>query len=375
MSGREQYEDLLGAVGVCVAARIPFLLWGEPGAGKTSVVESASGSGWYVETLIVSHHEPSDFAGLPVIAADGTVSFAPPRWAQRLAEQTGPALAFFDEWTTAAPAVQAAALRTLTHGEVGSVRLPETVSFAAAANPADVAAGGWELAPPTANRFVHLDWALPLEVFAESSVTGRWPAVPVVAPPESYPAELARTRVLVAGFLRARPNLLSSIPADAAARGRAFPTPRTWDYAARLVSLARTTRCRRGVVELLVAGSVGAASGHEFLTWIEAQDLADPEELLADPAAVRFAGLRPDRVYLALQAVLAAVTADPTPQRWTAAVVVCARAADDVGIDPAVPVVRALLRPGVRPDGAAVPSEIAVFAAPLALAGLLPDAA
>jgi hypothetical protein len=181
--------------------------------------------------------------------------------------------------------------------------------------------------------------------------------------------------VLVAGFLRARPNLLSSVPADAVGRGRAFPTPRTWDHAARLVGLARSAGCGRGVVELLVAGAVGAASGHEFLSWVDAQDLADPEELLADPQAARFAGLRPDRVYLALQAVLAAVSADLTAPRWTAAVVVCARAADDVGVDPAVPVVRALLRPGFRPDGVAVPPEVSVFAAPLALAGLLPGAA
>ena len=45
-----------------------------------------------------------------------------------------------------------------------------------------------------------------------------------------------------------------------------------------------------------------------------------------------------------------------------------------VGIDPAVPAVRALLRDGVRPSGAPVPSEIAVFAPALALAGLLPGA-
>ena len=49
----------------------------------------------------------------------------------------------------------------------------------AAANPADVAAAGWELAAPTASRFVHLDWALPLEVYAECLVTGDWPAMPV----------------------------------------------------------------------------------------------------------------------------------------------------------------------------------------------------
>ena len=51
----------------------------------------------------------------------------------------------------------------------------------------------------------------------------------------------------------------------------------------------------------------------------------------------------------------------------------CAAAATVCGVDAAVPVVRALLREGVRPDGADLPAEIKVFAAPLALAGLLRD--
>ena len=141
---------------------------------------------------------------------------------------------FFDEWTTASPAVQAAALRPLTHGEVGVLKLPDRVSFGAAANPADVAAAGWELAAPTANRFVHLDWALPLDVYAESIVTGQWPQLDVPTLDADYHAPVAVSRALVAGFLRARGGLLSSIPNDAAGRGRAFPTPRSWDYAARL---------------------------------------------------------------------------------------------------------------------------------------------
>ena len=35
---------------------------------------------------------------------------------------------------------------------------------AAAANPTDVAIAGWELAAPTANRFCHLDWSMPVDV-------------------------------------------------------------------------------------------------------------------------------------------------------------------------------------------------------------------
>ena len=369
---RNDYEHALTALGVCVSARIPVLLWGNPGEGKTAVVESAREGGWHVETLIVSHYEPSDFAGLPVLTGDGGVSLAPPQWAKRLAAHEGPAIAFFDEFSTASPALQAAALRPLTHYEVGSLQLPETVSFVAAANPADVAAAGWELASPTASRFVHLDWGMPLEVYAESMVTGVWPAMPVFDATDSALA-VAREKTLVAGFLRTRESQLSVIPKDAAGRGRAFPTPRTWEYAARLLGLARALGTHATVRRLLAAGCLGDAVAHEYLAWVAAQDLVDPEALLADPTAYDFSGLRADRVHVSLQAVLGAVVRDNAPQRWTNAVLLCARAAEAVGVDPAVPVVRALVRDGLRPAGAAVPPQIAVFAPALALAGLLPD--
>jgi hypothetical protein len=266
-------------------------------------------------------------------------------------------------------------LRPLTHGEVGTLRLPPTVSFGAAANPADVATAGWELSAPTANRFCHLDWSMPLEVFAECIVTGGWPGIPLFHVPSSYEGGLAAARGQVAGFLRARRGQLSSVPSDAAARGRAFPTPRTWDYACRLMALARCSAVTPRATRLLVFGTVGEATGHEFLAWLDALDLPDPEVLLASPQAGQFTGMRPDRVYAALQSLLAAVIAELTAERWTAAIRVCGAAATVCGVDAAVPVVRALLREGVRPDGADLPGEIKVFAAPLALAGLLREPA
>jgi MoxR-like ATPase len=367
---RTGYEQVLEAMGVCVATRIPFLLWGEPGAGKTAVVESAADSGWHVETLICSHYEPSDFAGLPIVTA-GRVDLAPPQWAIRVAEHPGPSLVFFDEWTTASPAVQAAALRPLTHGEVGALRLPDRVSFAAAANPADVAASGWELAAPTANRFVHLEWNLPLDVFSESLVTGQWPRITVPVIDDAHPARRAARRAQVAAFLAVRSAQLSAIPRDAAGRGRAFPTPRTWDYAARLLAAAEGAGGAGAETQrLLVHGAIGAPTGHEFLTWLGSLDLPDPESLLADPAGDLLAGLRPDRVHVALQGMLAAVSTRTTAERWEAGVGVCVRAAELSGLDPAVPVVRSLLR--IRPPRAALPKGLTVFRGPLALAGLLP---
>jgi MoxR-like ATPase len=370
---RSDYEDAIDALGICVSARIPALLWGKPGEGKTAAVESAALHGWHVETVIITHSEPSDFAGLPVVTG-GTVSLAPPKWAQRLAECEGPSIAFFDEFSTAPPSLQAAALRPLTHYEVGALRLPKSVSFVAAANPADVAAAGWELAPPTASRFVHLDWGMPFEVYAEGMATRRWPCMQVHPEPDDYDAVLGSERALVTGFLAARTSQLSAIPKTAAERGRAFPTPRTWDYAARLSAFARAVGARESVRRLLVAGCVGDAATHEFLQWASAQDLPDPEHLLADPDAADFSALRADRVFVTLQGVLAAVSRRPEPERWTTAIDLCARAAEQVGIDPAVPVVRALMRREAKPEGIVMPSSIKVFAPALVLAGLLgPD--
>ena len=189
----ENYRHTLDALGLCVSAGIPAILWGNPGEGKTSMIESAAqNAGWMVETVILSQSEPSDLAGLPIVSGDGNVVLAPPAWAQRLAEHDGPAICFFDEFSTAAPSLQAAALRILTHRQVGRLQLPESVTFVAAANPVDVAAAGWELAAPTASRFVHVDYAMALDVFAQGSVTGRWPSLPTWDLPDDFAARVKR---------------------------------------------------------------------------------------------------------------------------------------------------------------------------------------
>ena len=38
------YQALLDAVSACIATRIPFLLWGEPGAGKTRLAAEVAGT-------------------------------------------------------------------------------------------------------------------------------------------------------------------------------------------------------------------------------------------------------------------------------------------------------------------------------------------
>ena len=370
---RTQYDHALQALGVAISARIPVILWSDPGQGKTSLIESAAASGWLVEPVVASYSEPSDFNGLPVVRPDSSVVLAPPAWAKRLAEHDGPSILFLDEFSTSPVSVQNATLRMLTNHQVGALQLPETVAFVAASNPSDVSTGAFELSAPAASRFIHLDFSMPFEVYAEGLITQKWPTLPVHdLSAEQLAPFLDHEKVLVAGFLNARESQLTAIPKNAADRGRAFPTPRTWDYAARLSALAKAIGAPTEVRQLLTAGVIGDVAAHEFLAWTALNDLPDPEVLLADPKAASFADMRGDHVYVTLQGVLAAVSRNSTPARWTAAIEVCASAAGSgKSIDPAVPVVRTLLRPEHKPTGAAVPSSIKVFAPALQLAGLL----
>lgn len=129
---------------MAVAAHVPVLLWGAPGTGKTSAIKAMSAAlGLPCETVIASIREPSDFAGLPVMA-DGKVIFAPPRWARNLATHERGVL-FLDEISTAPPAVQAALLRVVLERVVGDLALPEAITVIAAANPPEYAADGWDL--------------------------------------------------------------------------------------------------------------------------------------------------------------------------------------------------------------------------------------
>jgi hypothetical protein len=203
------------ALGVAVAAGVPVLLWGAPGTGKTSVIRAlADAAGLPCETVIASIREPSDFAGLPIVDRDGPtgpqVSFAPPVWARALAA-AGSGLAFFDEISTAPPAVQAALLRVVLERTVGDLVLPESVSIVAAANPPDQATDGWELSPPLANRFCHLDWDVDAATVA-AGFAGGWPAPAVASVPDGWADRLAICRAWVAGVSHRPPDARACSP-------------------------------------------------------------------------------------------------------------------------------------------------------------------
>ena len=365
LAGADGQDATVAALTVAVAARVPVLLWGAPGTGKTSAIRAmADAAGLPCETVIASIREPSDFAGLPVVVGQG-VRFAPPTWAQRLAA-AGRGLLFLDELSTAPPAVQAALLRVVLERVVGDLDLPAEVAVVAAANPPEQAADGWDLSAPLANRLCHLTWEINPRVVADG-LAGGWapPRIPQLT--GDWAAAEIMARGLVAAFLRVRPVLACAPPTDPATAGRGWPSPRTWEMTARLWAAADSAAVGGQTRSALVRGCVGDGAGAEFLTWLAEMDLPDPEEVLADPDSFTLPD-RADRAYAALAAVTAAVTAELTPDRWTAAWRVLGAAATSAP-DVAAAAARVLARH--RPDGAPLPPEIRLFAPVLRDAGLL----
>jgi hypothetical protein len=361
MATVDEYEATYRALAVCVAARIPVILWGPPGQGKTSVVkEIARQQGRPLEVLLASIREPQDFAGLPSIH-DGRARLVPPDWALRLAE-TRDGILFTDEVNTAPPSVQAALLRVSLDKVAGDCDLGADTSVIAAANPPEQAADGWDLAPPLANRFCHLPWELPAEIVRDG-FSGRWRHFDVRVPDTRDVAEaVTREYVSVAGFLTARPDMVTVLPKTSAEQGRAFPTPRSWDMAAVLSGWATATEQSAGVRRILVRGCVGPGASAEYLTYRDSLDLPDPEVVLANPTGFVLPA-RADQIYVIGAGILAVVTNNLTVDRWRAAGMVLERIASSGHPDIAVSFARDWIKQ--RPDGQMPDTQVLTSLVPL----------
>lgn len=298
-------ESLLIALIVCIQARLPAFLWGMPGVGKTAVTyQMAEGLGWPIWTVILSVREPSDQGGLPVTSEDG-VRMEPPMWAKQLSKQ-GHGIVFFDEFNTAPPTVQNSALRVIHGGWAGDLELPKDTSFVAAGNPATTSTGGYDLTSAIANRWIHFDWRIEPTRWADGMVSG-FGSPPIVRLPASWTELIPSKRALIAAYIRINGNQLTQLPEDPAEQGRAWSSPRTLDFAARLLAAAESVGHgpKSSVARLLVRGAVGEGVAQGLSEYIAKLDLRDPEEYLSDPYNVPLPK-RQDQIMATLDSVAAA---------------------------------------------------------------------
>ncbi len=317
--------SVIDALTIAVQAGVPILTWGPPGVGKTATITMlAETLGLPLEVVLASIREPADFSGLPVIRDDG-VNMEPPAWARRLA-QAGKGILFLDEISTAPPAVQSALLRVVLDRVVGDLALPAGISVVASANPPEQAVGGWDLSAPLANRFCHLSWTLDTQGWVDGMIRG-WGNYVLPQLPKTWETLIPEKQALVASFIRHRPHLLLQVPKNDSQAGKAWPSPRSWSMAARLLAAAGSVQADEVDVAFLIAGCVGEGASLEFLGWCRDLDLPDPEEVLANPLNFMLPE-RGDQAFAVLTAIITAVTGRLTEERWSAAWSVLAQAAN-----------------------------------------------
>lgn len=370
MTNPKLIKHLLFTPGTNQRWGLPGLLWGKPGVGKTSVVKQiAAECGLHCETITASIRAPEDFLGLPV-PVQGTkgaamsVDYAPPVWARRAAEATEGAVVFIDEVTTCAPAVQAALLRVVNEGMVGDFELPPSVRFLLAANPVELAAGGYDLAPPLANRFAHLDFDDPdldawttwlLADAGDESHTAK-PGTAKAMEDEvmkKWPVAFAKAKGNVTSFLKSRANMLMKMPnADDPNCAKAWPSPRSWELCTRAIAGAEVHDLEPVLVDELIMGFVGTGVASEYLAFAEENDLPDPAALLDGKKKWKHDPQRPDRTQAVLSACTALVTprgADNRVERGKALWTIVADVASDA-TDVAIPAAKGLAKAGLAGD-------------------------
>lgn len=177
--------------------------------------------------------------------------------------------------------------------KVGAHSLPPAVCIADAANPPEIAAVGWELSPPLANRFVHIQWNLDGEHYRHALENGFANATLPHTDDKRHRERSVFWRNLVAGFLKRNPALAHTEPAE---DEYAFASPRSWDFAIALMATCDlhgyaptpgqpAPRNPQPFINL-VRGAIGSGEATSFLNYLRTRRIPDPEEVLDGKAQV-----------------------------------------------------------------------------------------
>lgn len=297
------------------------VLIGKPGIGKTALIRSlADEMDLHLEVVIGSQMDPTDVAGLPAIAhvevngkqatiTDNTL----PRWAHELITR-GKGILFLDELSNSTPSVQAALL-SLLQGRIvgGNHKLPEGVFIIAAMNAPEDAADGYELAPPMANRLIHVNFSPDHADFLEGmSVAWNETANDRFGATQSEREAVFHREIdirgLIVGFLKNHGSLIAQMPDNEAEKGGAWPSYRSWDNVARL--LAYLPADDASARNLAMKGAVGEACAQQFYTFEQSLRLPDYDTVMNDPEKIGWDKLDAASFFIILNTVVSRITED-----------------------------------------------------------------
>jgi hypothetical protein len=253
-------KELAALLAKTIAAKLPVLITGAPGIGKSDIVTGAAKDAG--ADLLLSHPavaDPTDVKGLPWIV-DGHATFLPFGELDRALKADRPMVWFLDDLGQASPAVQASYMQLLLARRVNGHVLSDNVVFVAATNRRTDRAGVSGILEPVKSRF---NTIIELEAHLDDWCT--WAISNDIAPE------------LIA-FLRFQPDLLCKFQASADLTN--CPVPRTWSHVAKILKLGLSPTIQSSAI----AGAVGEGAAVEFLAFLRLyQELPSVDAILLDP--------------------------------------------------------------------------------------------
>lgn len=239
-----------------IRIRQPVFLWGPPGIGKSQVVAQVGEQlGMEINDVRAVLLDPIDLRGLPHINEDRQADWSIPAFLPK----QGEGILFLDELNAAPPLVQAACYQLILDRRLGEYVLPDGWTVVAAGNRENDRAVTYRMPSALANRFVHFDFDVDVDDWLD------W------ATANALPPELI-------SFIRFRPALLHDF--DPKRNEKAFPTPRSWEFVARIISAAESERLEFN----LIAGAVGQGAALELEGYLKIwRQLPESRTLLERP--------------------------------------------------------------------------------------------
>lgn len=306
-----------------IQARMPCVLVGPPGVGKTASIRGiAESMNAELITLIGSQMDPTDITGLPkgeIVGHNeegepiwGTVYLAP--WWQVRIMQKKRVFLFLDEWSNTPAAVRASMLTMLQEREFpNGQKMPDETIVVGAMNPTDQAADGWDLDKPTTNRILFLVW---------KTLNDDWYKGMLSAWGREISKEEKFWRHRIVKFLQENPsyihreneeggtpeafNIDANDPSAQEVLRYAWASRRAWDNLARVLSFVDQKNV--AVQDEIALGVVGAASALQFRQWIMQNSSYDPRDVLKDPASVDWATISVSDATLIFEALPSIIT-------------------------------------------------------------------
>lgn len=251
--------QLAKLLAVAIQNKLPVLIKGAPGVGKTDVVKQACEAAG--ADLILTHpvvEDPTDKKGLPGIV-NGKAEFLPYGNLRKMMDAKRLTVVFLDDLGQAPAVVQAANMQLLLAREINGKAVSPHVVFIAATNRKEDKAGVTGILEPVKSRFATI-----VELTVDHKAWCDWAMDHHIAPQ------------LIA-FIRFRPELLLSTDKptnDIVNR----PSPRT---------VARVSDwIQAGVKDVeTIAGAVGAGFAAEFIGFLRVwEGLPDIDDILANPS-------------------------------------------------------------------------------------------